>query len=80
MRTDMTTEETGAIPVPSSARYTNFEKILTVRCDGLLLLAPGPRSPQHFSAAASIFRDRAEKQRFAIQASATSDAGLVMRG
>src|SRR5438552_1562934 len=48
MRTDITTEETGAIPVPSSARCTNFEKILTVRCAGLPRLAPGHRLPPTF--------------------------------
>src|SRR6266446_4299471 len=48
MRTDMTTEETGAIPVPSSARCTNFEKILTTRYDGLLRLAPAHRLPPTF--------------------------------
>jgi len=41
---------------------------------------PAIDCPQHFSAAASIFRDRAEKLGLAIQASATSDVGPVMRG
>src|SRR2546430_1255972 len=48
MRTDITTGKTAAIPVPSPARRTNFEKILTPRGDGLRHLAPGHRFPPTF--------------------------------
>src|SRR5437762_536272 len=80
MRTDMTTEERGQSPCPAPPDAGTLKKSLQPDVMGCSASPPAIDCPQHFSAAPSIFRDRAEKLGLAIQASATSDVGPVMRG